>query len=139
MVAKPFPRKQIYTKIFINNFLFENVLWLQNQLIGNGSFKNFSWKPYSRKIFKVAKSFPRKQVYTKHFHQNVLVENFYGCKIISLKTGFDLKFSSNIFLLKIFYGYKIIFSKTGFNPKNVLQSYFGRTFFDCKIISSEIG
>ena len=106
----------------------------------------------------VAKSFPRKQVPTKNFHQIFLVENFlrlqnhflgnrfdpkifiknffskifYYCKIISSKTGLNQKFSSTFFWSIIFYGCKIISSKTGFNQKSSTKIFWSKNFMVAK-------
>ena len=61
-------RKYVQTKNFQKHFWVENFLWLQNHFLEN----RFEWKI----------SFP-----------NFFVLNFYSCKIISSKTGFDQKFS----------------------------------------------
>ena len=54
---------------------------------------------------------------------------FYGCKIISSKTGLLQRFSSKIFWLKIFYVCKIISSKTD-SYKRFSSTIFGEMFYD---------
>ena len=110
----------------------------------------------------VAKSFLRKQVPTKNFHQkcfgrnfvwsqnhflenrflpkifinNFLVETFYGRKIISSKTGSYQKFSSKIFWSKIFMVAKL-FPRKQVPTKNVHQIFFGRKFLRSQNLSLE--
>ena len=48
-----------------------------------GLNRKFNTKLFGRKFVMVAKSFPRKMVLPKNFHQTFLVHNFYGGKIIS--------------------------------------------------------
>ena len=64
----------------------------------------------------VAKSFPRKQILTNHFHETFLVENSYGCKIISSKTGSYQKFSWKI-LVENFLWLQNHFLENRFLPK----------------------
>jgi len=84
----------------MTHFLVENFLWLQNHFLGNRfpskifmeTFFVENWyrckiissktgyckkKNHKKNVWwKIAKSFPRKQVPTKNFHQKFLVENF---------------------------------------------------------------
>ena len=116
MVAKSFPREQDWTKIFINNSVFQNVLclenhfledrFLQNILIKNCLVENFLW---------LQNHFLENRFELKITINIFWSKNFYGCNIISSKTGLNQNFSSKIFWLKIFYGCKIISSKTGLN------------------------
>ena len=103
----------------------------------------------------VAKSFPLKQICKKKFVRNIFRSKiFYGCKIISSKTGLEEKnFEKNFLVenslfsksfpknqiyknnflresswLKMFYGCKIISQKTGLNYK-LSYKFFGPTFF----------
>ena len=62
----------------------------------------------------VAKSFPRKQVLIKKIVLKIFwPKMFYGCKLISSKTGSYQKYSSIIFWSKMFYSCTLISSKTG--------------------------
>ena len=106
-------------KIFIKKFLVENFLWLQNHFLENrfdpkivtknflvetffyglkiisskiGYYQTFSTKCFGRKFFMVTKSFPRKQIHTITFQQNFWSKIFYGCNIISSRTGSYQKF-----------------------------------------------
>jgi len=120
-----------------------------------GTYQKF----FGRKIFIVAKSFPRKRVPTKNFQKYFLGENFlwsenhflengslakkfrqkcYGRKIISSKTGPYQNFSTTI------YGRKIFMVEKSFPRKRVttnnFQQFCGREFFyGRKIISSKTG
>jgi len=106
----------------------------------------------------VAKSFPRKQVPNKNFHQHFLVETFYGCKIISMEIGSYQKFSSTffgrkffmdavIFLLHIFIKIVLLkifmvaksFPRKQVPKKNFIIFFLSEIFHCCKIISSKIG
>jgi len=49
----------------------------------------------------------------KNFENIFWLKIFYGCKIISSKTGLNEKKFWEIFLVKNFYGLKIISLKTG--------------------------
>ena len=134
MVAKSFPRKQVLIKIFKqkffaaiflwlqNHFLenrfeqnifikhvpVQNVLWLQNRFLENRfeqksfikkfakSFprkqvwtKNFHQQFFGPKFFIVPKTFPRKQVLTKNIHENFLVENFLWLQNLFLEAGLN--------------------------------------------------
>jgi len=76
----------------------------------------------------VAKSLPRKQVRIKNFHQNFLVENFYGCKIITSKIGLNRTFSLN------FYGRKLLMvakslPRKQFGNKNFYQDFRSEIFY----------
>ena len=77
IIAKSFPRKQVPSKIFIKLFLFEHFLWLQNHFLQNRFVPKIFIHIFWSKIF-------------------------YGCKIISSKTGSYQKFSSNLFLVQNF-------------------------------------
>jgi hypothetical protein len=57
-------------------FFVENFLLLQNHFLENRFLTKVSAIFFGRKFFMVAKSFPRKQVLTKYFRENCLVENF---------------------------------------------------------------
>ena len=104
IVAKSFPRKQVWTRNFHQKYLVENFLWLQNHFHDNRfEPKIFIRNVLCRKCFMVAKSFPWKQVPTKNVHQNIFVGIFLWFQIISSKTGLHPKFSSKNVWLKIFY------------------------------------
>ena len=137
MVAKSFPRKQVPTKNFHQIYLVETFLQSQNHFLENRfllkTFIKFFWS----KFFMVAKSFPRKQVPTKNFHQ-IWSKIVYGRKIISSKTGSYQKFSEN-FLVEIFYGRKIHSSKTGSHQKSSSKIFWLKNCYGRKIISSKIG
>jgi len=60
---------------------------------------------HEHRYFMTAKSFPRKQVYTKNFHQKFFGRNFY-CTIISLKTGLHQKKFIKHFSSKLYYNCK---------------------------------
>ena len=60
MVAKSFPRKQVWTKNFHKNF-------------------------FGRKFFMVAKKFPTKQVWTKNFHKKFFDRKIFGSYLIPRK------------------------------------------------------
>jgi len=77
MAAQLFPRNQVYTKTFHQEFFGRNFLWLRNHIL-------------------------EKRLEPKIFIKNFLVENLYACKIISSKTGWNLKFSLKKFLVEIF-------------------------------------
>jgi len=118
MVAKSFPRKQVYRKIiFENNFL--SKIFYDCKIISwkTGLKEKYFWeKFFGRNFLMVAKSFPRKQVYRKIiFEKNVLSKTFYDCKIIVLS--------------KTFYDCKIISWKTGLQEKHFWEKLLGRNFF----------
>ena len=85
--------KMISSKIAlkkISKFFRSNIFWVQNDFLENRFIPIIFIKNLLVKIsFMVAKWFPRKQVWTKHFHQKVFFKIFYGCKIISSKIGFN--------------------------------------------------
>ena len=112
----------------------------------------------------VAKSFPRRQVCTKYFPQKFWSKLFYGCKIISSKTGSHQIFSSKkfwwifCFVAKSF-AWKLVctknlhrkimvenfllllnrFFENWFAPKIFIKKILFEFFFCFKIISSETG
>ena len=105
MVAKSFPRKQVYRKIILEkNFLSKifydckiiswktglqeknfwekcfgrNFLWLQNHFLENRfTGKSFLRKIFCRNFFMIAKSFPGKQVSKKKMFGKVFGRNFF--------------------------------------------------------------
>ena len=97
--------------------------------------KNFH-QLFGRKFFMVAKSFPRNQVRTKNFHQIFLVENFLWSQNHFLQNKYLLKIFIKFFWSKIFYCRKIISSKTG-PTKNFHQLFLVENFYGRKIISSK--
>ena len=171
MVAKSFPRKRVPTKNFHLNF------WCsQNNFLKNGSLpKIFNLKFFGRKFFygrkiissktgpnknfdkyflaedliMVGKSFPRKRVPTKNFHQkfclwsqnqfleNGSLQNF--IINIFLENGSYQKFSLKIYNRTFFYGRKIISSKTGPYQKFSSKFFLLKIFYGRKIISSKTG
>ena len=86
----------------------------------------------------VAKSFPRKQVHNKNFHVKFLVEIFLCLQNHFLENRFTPKIFMNVFWSKTFYGCKIISSKTGSNQK-LSMKYFWSKIYCCKLISSRTG
>ena len=95
-----------------------------------------------------AKSFPRKQILTKHFHETflvenclwlqndflenrfepkiikeILVENFFRCTMISSKTDLNQIFPSKFFWMQN------DFLENRFEPINFVQNFFGRKLF----------
>jgi hypothetical protein len=76
----------------------------------------------------VAKSFLRKEVLTKNFHQNILVEIFLWLQNHFLRRGFTQKFSSKCFVRKCFMVGKS-FPRKEVLTKNFHQNFFGRKFF----------
>ena len=113
-------------KIFIKNFFGKNFYDCKVISSEIGLNQKYSLKFFERNFFMVWISFPRKKVWTKYFHQNFLVENFYGCKIIYTKPLWT-KNCHQKFLFENFLLCKIISSKTGLTKK--LSKFFGRKFF----------
>ena len=99
MVANSFPRKQVTTKNVHQTFLIEIFLLLQNHFLENRLppkiFINFF---FGWKLFMFGKSFPRKHVPTKISSKILWSIIFYGCRIISSKSGSYQKFSWKIFI-----------------------------------------
>jgi len=114
-----------------------------------GSYQNFHQIVFGRKFFMVANHFLENRFLPKFSSNCFWSKIFYGCKIISSKTGsyqnfhqiilvenflwlqnhflenmFLPKFSSNFFWSKIFYGCKIISSRTG-SYQHFHQIFFG--------------
>jgi len=57
---------------------------------------------FGRKYFMVAKSFPQKQVYKKKKLRKIFWSKmFYGCKVISSKTGLQKKILTNFLVENI--------------------------------------
>ena len=121
MLAKSFPRKQVYSKYFHQ--------------------KNFG--PH---LIIVAKSFPRKQVYTKYFGK----KNF-GRKQFSSKNVWSRIFMGKFFVDEIHSKTfrlknlnnswsKICMVGISFPPKQSSSKHFwSKIFYCCKIISSKTG
>ena len=93
-------KTDLQDKYFWENFLVKIFLWLQNHFLENRfTAKSFLRKMFCRKFFMIAKSFPGKQVCKKTFlGKRFWSKFFYGCKIISSKTGLQ----ENHFREKVF-------------------------------------
>ena len=109
--------EQVCTKHFLQKMFGRNFYVCKIISSKTGYYLNFSSNIFGRKFFVVAKSFPRKQVCTKTFHQHFLVETFLNLQNNFLENKFEPKVFINKFRLKIFYICKIISSKTGLNQK----------------------
>ena len=94
--------KNRYIPKLFHNFFCRNYLWFQNHFLENrflpkifnnilsvkylygckiissktGNYQKFWTNFFAENMFRVAKSFPRKQVTTKNFQHNFFVENF---------------------------------------------------------------
>jgi len=88
-VAKSFPRKEVWTKKFHEQFFVGWILWWKNISSKTGWNQKFSTTTLWSKFFMVAQDVPQKQVLTKNYPEKFLVENFYGCKMIC--SELDLK------------------------------------------------
>ena len=124
MVAKSFTRKQVLTNNFHESFLVENFLWLQNQFLENRFWlkifiKNFCWN-----IFIVAKTFPRKQVWTKNFHQK-----FFGSISFMVAKSFPRIQVLIKNLRQKFYCWKFFMVAKSLPRKQVLIKIFVNNFF----------
>jgi hypothetical protein len=84
----------------------------------------------------VAKSLPRKQVRIKNFHQNFLVEIFYGCKIVTSKTGKNQKFSSTFFGRKVLW-LQNYYLENRFKPNIFIKILWSKIAYGCKIFTSK--
>ena len=77
-------------------------------------------------------------MWTKTFHRNFLVANFYGCKIISSEIGLNQKFPFIFFWLN-FLLCQNHFRVFRFEPKICIEVFWTKIFYGCKIISWGIG
>ena len=73
-------------------------------------------------------------MWTKTFHRNFLVANFYGCKIISSEIGLNQKFPFTFFWLN-FLLCQNHFRGIRFEPKICIEVFWTKIFYSCKIIS----
>ena len=102
MVAKSFPRNQVWTRNFHQKVFGRKFLWLQNHFLEIRLETKIFIKIFFRKFFIIAKSFPRKQVWTRNFHQNFLVETFLWLQNHFLEIRFEPKFFINNFFRQFF-------------------------------------
>ena len=149
-----------YPKISVENFL-----WMQCHFLENRYIPKMFIEIFCPNFFMIAKSFPRKQVPTKNFHQHFfgqnflllqhhflenrfaskiymiifLDEHFYGCKFVSSKTGSYQKFPSTFFWKKSLLSFKNHFLENRFLPKIFIKIFWLKIFYGCKMISSYTG
>ena len=145
IVAKSFPRREVWTKNFHQQFFGPKLCMVAKWFTRNRFEQNIFIKNLQNR-------FLENRFEQKIFINNFLVQNFLWlqnrlletglnkkfsskiCKIVSSKTGLSKIFSSTIFWPKFFYGCKIVYSKTGEN-----QKFLFKTFYGCKTISSRRG
>ena len=111
----------------------ENLLWLQNHFLEKNFLPNIFTKIFLVEFFydsKIENSF------TLKIFLNTFSSEIYCYKIISLKTGSNQKFSSQMIVRKFFMAGKSIPRKQ-VCFQNFHQKYFGPKFFNCKIISTK--
>ena len=94
---------------------------------------------FGRKLFIVAKSFPRKQVPTKNFHEICLVENFLWSQNHFLENRFLLKMFIKFIWSKIFLWSQNHFLENRFILKIFIKFFWSKIFYGRKINSSKIG
>jgi hypothetical protein len=128
MVANSFPRKQVPTTIFIKFFLVENFLWLQNHFLENRFIPKFSSNFFWSEIFYGCKIISSKTGSYQNFHQILFGRKFFMVAKSFSRKQVPPKIFIKFFWSKIFYGCKIIFSITG-SYQNFSQIFFGRKFF----------
>ena len=112
--AKSFPREQLSTKNFHQKFFsVENFLSLQNHFLNNSyPLKIFIKNVYGRKLFIIAKSFPREQLSTKSLNQKYFYRNFFIiAKSFPREQLCTKSFHQKYSCLKMFYQFKIISSR----------------------------
>ena len=114
MVSKSYPRKQVCAQKFHQKFW-----WLQNHFLENR---------YEPEIF----------------IKNIWLKIFYGCKIISTKTGLNQKFSSEMFCVENVLWLQNHFLENRFQPKIFIenlfqfQNHFHKNRFEQKIFIKNI-
>ena len=84
-----------------------------------------------------AKSFPRKQVYTKNFHQNFFGRKFFWLHNHFLKNRLHQKKLIKNFWSKIFHNCKTTSSKTCLHQKKLIKNIWSKIFHNCKTTSSK--
>ena len=114
-------------KIFIENFLVENFLWLQNHFLENRFKPKIFIGNFSSKYFYGCKIISSKTGSTKNFHQKIFVENLLSLQNHFPEIRLETKIFIKIFFLKIFYCCKIISSRKGMKLK-FHQKFFGPKF-----------
>ena len=152
MAAKSFPwklvsKKKFFRNIFWGNIFIENFIWLQNHFLGNREakkkkkdFGNILWSQYHF----LENRFARKHFSERLFQKVCLSKFFYGCKMISMKTGSRKKFLRIFFFIvansvprkqvikknwsKIFMVAKS-FPRKQVCEKTFLRKFFCRNFF----------
>jgi hypothetical protein len=124
---KKFGWKKNWENFFVKNYyacklISSETVWM----------KKILRKFYCRKMFLVAKSFPRKHFGWKKKWRNFFVENFYGCKIISSETEWMKKIWSTIFLVEIFFLFAKSIPRNKFRLK-IIWKIISRKFVWLKI------
>jgi hypothetical protein len=116
MVAKSFPRKNVWTKNFHITFFGQKFLWLQNHLLGNRFDPKILIKTFRQRLLWLLNHFLGNGFETKIFIRNFSPENL-CLQNNSLENRFETKIFITNFSAENFYCGKIISWEIGLNQK----------------------
>jgi len=113
---------------FSTKFLGPKLFFVKNHFLENRCAPKIFNKIFRSKNIFCEKSFPRKQICTKNFQENFLVEKIFVCIINSSKTDLHQSFSSKFLGPKIFC-VQNHFLENRFAPKKFMKIFLSKKIF----------
>jgi hypothetical protein len=126
-------------KIFIKNVLVENCLWLQNHFLENRFEPKIFIKIFWSKIFYGCNIISSKTGLNQNFSSKFLVENFLWLQNHFLENRFEPKIIIKNFLVEKFLWLQNNFLENRFEQKIFIKHFLAEKFYGCKIISQKTG